>query len=87
MKDEEKDEGRTKGLKAMLSSIEDELNVHHYEYCEHATYADLVLSFQIRKLLACVELLHHFEHVKQTDFADPEAIEQETSKRSFAFNK
>ena len=83
--EEEKEEPKPNELECLLSSIEDELNIHHGEYCEHATQADLILSFQLRKLLSCVELLH----LKQTSKipSDPESADFETSRRSFAFNK
>lgn len=57
-------------------SIEDEINVHHSEYCDHAIHADFILSFQLRKLLSCVELLYRYQQTReQVDFADPEVAE------------
>lgn len=29
----------------LLRQIEDELNIHHADYCDHATQGDLLLSF------------------------------------------
>jgi hypothetical protein len=73
MKDETQEGDRSKELKKLLMSIEDEINVHHSEYCDHAIHADFILSFQLRKLMSCVELLYRHQKTReQVDFADPE---------------
>ena len=74
--DEELKEG-SDNIESLLRQIEDELNIHHGDFCDHATQGDLLLSFQLRKLLACVELLK----TPMARALDPESLE-----RLFAFD-
>ena len=58
-------------IDTLLRQIEDELNIHHADYCDHSQ-GDLLLSFQLRKLLTCVELLK--THTSSKKIMDPENL-------------
>jgi len=45
-------------IQPILDAIEEELHLHFNEYCHQDHLTDFLLSFQLKKLLNCCELLH-----------------------------
>ena len=44
-------------FKPVTEQIQDELHLHYQEYC-HSNEVDFLISYQLRKLLNCVEIFY-----------------------------
>ena len=54
-------------VQPILDAIEDELHLYYGEFCNECQQVDLLLSFQIRKLMSCLELISRWSQQHNQD--------------------
>jgi hypothetical protein len=82
-------------MQPIIDSIEDELHLFYDDYCSREKHLDFLLSFQIRKLMNCLEIL--YETTKIEDKKNQQslgisalfrkAVKGRFKKRPFSFNE
>ena len=81
----------------ILNSIEDETQIYYEEYCNKKKYQDFLISFQIRKLLNCFEILNETSKIDEKKGQNlqsfgianlyKKAVKGRFKKRPFCFNE